>query len=145
MTGMEGERDSIRLYRPGASTVGADIVGPKSDLARVEKELLAIEERIQREGSRVTTVLFRIRDVSAIFGGPAFVRFARAYIDRTPTFVRCAVFVERSFVVRTVVDPIALLAPRVTIRTFGTLEPAGGWLKEVDPTFQTPTYPTGQG
>lgn len=129
---------TIRLTRPGASTFGVDLDGPKADLALLEKELLGLEDRIGREGGRLLAGLFRVRDVSAVLSGPAFVRFARAYIERTPTFVRAAVYVERSFVVRTIVDPIALLAPRITIRTFSSLESASGWLKEVDATFLMP-------
>ena len=127
-----------RLYRPGASTVAFDLQGPTADLTLLEKELLAIEERIAREGGRVTGLFCRIRDVVAILGGPSFVRFARSYLERTPTFQRAGVFVERSFVVRTVVDPIALLAPKIGIRTFGDVKAAGAWVREVDPTFQPP-------
>ena len=127
-----------RHYRPGASTVAFDLHGPTADLAMLEKELLAVEERVAREGGRVTALYCRIRDVVAILGGPSFVRFARDYIGRTPTFQRASVFVERSFVVRTVVDPIALLAPKIGIRTFSDLAAAAAWVREVDPTFQAP-------
>ena len=133
---------SIRLTRPGASTIGVDLDGPKVDLSALEKELTALEERIAREGGRVLGGLFRVRDVSAVLSGPSFVRFARAYVERTPSFVRAAVYVERSFVVRTIVDPIALLAPRISIRTFSALDPASGWLKEVDATFLMPPLPS---
>ena len=129
---------TIRLTRPGASTIGVDIDGPRADLSVLEKDLLALEDRIAREGGRVLTGLFRVREVSSVLSGPSFVRFARDYVARTPSFVRAAVYVERSFVVRTILDPIALLAPRITIRTFSTLEPASGWLKEIDPTFLMP-------
>ncbi len=127
-----------RFYRPGATTVGFDLLGPTADLVALEKELLGVEERIAREGGRITGLFCRIRDVVAILGGPSFVRFARAYIDRTPTFQRAAVFVERSFVVRTVVDPIALLAPSRGIRTFSDEKAAMAYIREADPTFQAP-------
>jgi hypothetical protein len=127
-----------RFYRPGATTVAFDLQGPTADLVALERELLAIEDRIAREGSRVTGLFCRIRDVVAIIGGPSFVRFARAYIDRTSTFQRAAVFIERSFVVRTVVDPIALLAPSRGIRTFSDEKAAAAYIREVDPTFQAP-------
>jgi hypothetical protein len=133
-----GGLGAVRLYRPGACTVGVDIDGPKAELTLVERELLGLEARIAREGGRVLAALFRVRDVSAVLSGPAFVRFARAYIDRTPGFSRVAVYTERSFVVRTIVDPIALLAPQLDIRTFSRLEPIAGWLKEVDATFLMP-------
>jgi len=133
-----GSKGELRTYRPGAVTVGFDLTGPTADLVMLEKELLALEARIAREGGRVVSLFCRVRDVVAILGGPSFVRFARAYFERTPSFQRAAVYVERSFVVRTVVDPIALLAPRVGMRTFSSLEGAGGWIKEVDPTFQVP-------
>jgi hypothetical protein len=131
----------VRFFRPGASTIGIDVDGPRADLGSLEAELLSIEGRIAREGGRVAAALFRIRDVSAVFNGPGFVRFVRAYVDRTPTFVRAAVYVERSFVVRTIVDPIAILAPRLNIRTFSSLEPCSAFLREVDPTFQMPPLP----
>jgi hypothetical protein len=133
---------SIRLTRPGASTIGVDLDGPKADLSAVEKELLALEDRIAREGGRVLAGLFRVRDVSAVLSGPSFVRFVRAYVERTPSFARAAVYVERSFVVRTIVDPIALLAPGISIRTFSALEPVSSWLKEIDPTFLMPPLPS---
>jgi hypothetical protein len=126
------------LYRPGATTVAFDLRGPTADLVELERELLALEERIAREGGRVTGVFCRIQDVVAIIGGPSFVRFARAYLERTPTFQRAGLYVERSFVVRTVVDPIALLVPRVTLRTFGDVKQAAGFIREADPTFQAP-------
>lgn len=127
-----------RLYRPGATTVAFDLLGPTADLVALERDLLALEERIAREGGRVTSLFCRIRDVVAILGGPSFVRFARGYLERTPTFQRAAVYVERSFVVRTVVDPIALLVPRISLRTFSDEKLAAAWIREVDPTFQAP-------
>jgi hypothetical protein len=132
-----GRREGVlRIYRAGAVTVGFDLDGPTADLVALEKELLAFEERIAREGGKVHALFCRIKDVVAILGGPSFVRFARAYIERTPTFQRAAVHVERSFVVRTVVDPIALLAPRISIKTFSNVEQASGWTREIDPTFR---------
>ena len=124
------------MYRAGAITVGFDLDGPTADLVALEQELLALEDRIAREGGKVHALFCRIKDVVAIVGGPSFVRFARSYIDRTPTFARVAVQVERSFVVRTIVDPIALLAPRISIRTFSSGEPACAWTREIDPTFR---------
>jgi hypothetical protein len=130
------EAGVLRIHRPGSVTVGFDLDGPTADLAMLEKELLAFEDRVAREGGKVHALFCRIKNVVAILGGPSFVRFARAYIDRTPSFTRAAVCVERSFVVRTVVDPIALLAPRISIKTFSNVEQAAGWTKEVDPTFR---------
>jgi hypothetical protein len=129
-------KGEIRLYRPGATTVAFDLRGPTADLVELERELLALEERIAREGGRVTGLFARIRDVVAIIGGPSFVRFARGYLERTPGFQRAALYVERSFVVRTVVDPIALLVPRVTLRTFSDEKQAAAWILENDPTFR---------
>ena len=129
-------KGTIRLHRPGATTVAFDLDGPTADLVQLEKELLELETRIDREGGRVVCLLARIRDVVAVLGGTSFVRFARGYIDRTPTFVRAAVYVERSFVVRTVVDPIALLAPRALIRTFSVQDQAIAFVRELDPTVQ---------
>ena len=123
------------MHRPGATTVAFDLDGPTADLVAVERELLALEARIAREGGRVVCLFARVRDVVAIVGATSFVRFARGYIERSPDFVRAAVYVERSFVVRTVVDPIALLAPRATIRTFSAHDQAVAWLREVDPTL----------
>jgi hypothetical protein len=131
-------RGTFQIHRPGVVTVAIDLDGPTADLVALERDLLALEERVAREGGRVVALFVRIRDVVAILGGPSFVRFARAYIDRTPGFERAALHVERSFVVRTVVDPIALLAPRATIRTFGDLDEAIAWTREVDPTFALP-------
>ncbi|MGZ3424923.1 MAG: hypothetical protein ACXVEE_44100, partial [Polyangiales bacterium] len=121
----------LRTYRAGAVTVGFDLDGPTADLVALEKELLAFEERIAREGGKVHALFCRIKGVVAILGGPSFVRFARSYIERTPTFQRAAVYVERSFVVRTVVDPIALLAPRISIKTFSNIDQATGWTKDI--------------
>jgi hypothetical protein len=129
-------KGELRIYRAGSNTVGFDLIGPTADLVALERELLAFEERIAREGGEVRALFCRIKDVVAILGGPSFVRFARGYIERTPKFERAALHVERSFVVRTVVDPIALLAPRISIKTFSNLEHAIGWTKEVDPTFR---------
>lgn len=131
-------KGSLRIHRPGATTVGFDLDGPTADLVALEKELLALEARIAREGGRVVCLFARVKDVVAVLGGTSFVRFARQYIERTPDFARVAVHVERSFVVRTVVDPIALLAPRIQLRTFAQLDPAAAWLSELDPTFQVP-------
>lgn len=129
-------KGALRIHRPGATTVGFDLDGPTADLVTLEKELLALEARIAREGGRVVCLYARVRDVVAVLGGTSFVRFARGYIERTADFARVAVLVERSFVVRTVVDPIALLAPRIQIRTFSAEDAATAWLREADPTFQ---------
>ena len=128
-------KGSIRLYRPGAATVGFDMLGPAADLVQLERDLLLLEERIAKEGSRVVCLFARIRDVVAVYGGTSFVRFARSYIERTSTFSRCALHVERSFVVRTVVDPIALLSPAVSFKTSSDLDVVQQFAREVDPTF----------
>lgn len=132
-------RGEQRIYRPGVTTVGFDLVGPTGDLVALEAGLLDLEARVAREGGQVSALFCRVRDVVAIIGGPSFVRFARQYSARTPTFQRAAIYVERSFVVRTVVDPIAVLAPKLGMRTFSDVEEAAGWVREVDPTFRLPT------
>jgi hypothetical protein len=128
-------KGSLRLYRPGTATVGFDMLGPAADLVQLESDLLRLEERIAKEGGRVVCLFARIRDVVAIYGGTNFVRFARSYIERTPTFARCALHVERSFVVRTVADPIALLSPRVGFKTSGDLDAVQQFARDIDPTF----------
>jgi hypothetical protein len=135
VTGVTSSGGSAATFRAGATTVGIDLRGPTADLVKLEAELLGWESRIAREGGQVTVLFGAVRDVVGIVGGPAFVRFARAYIERTPSFSRVSLFVERSFVVRTIIDPISLLAPRISIRTFGALEAATGWARELDPTF----------
>ncbi len=130
-----------RVYRPGAATVGFDLDGPTADLVHLERDLLELERRILGEGGLVRVVFARIRDVSAVQGGPTFVRFARAYSQRTPTFERCALHVVRSFVVRTIVDPIALVSPRITFRTFGEVDGALAFVGEVDPDFASERLP----
>lgn len=129
------------MYRPGAATVAFDLDGPSADLVQLERELLEIERRIVGEGALVRVVFGRIRDVSALQGGPTFVRFARAYIERTPTFERCALHVVRSFVVRTIVDPIAIVSPRVVFRAFGEVEGALAFAMAGDPDFQIERLP----
>ena len=124
------------MAKTAAASTTDTVLNPTADLAALEKELLAFEERVAREGGKVHALFCRIKNVVAILGGPSFVRFARAYIDRTPTFSRAAIHVERSFVVRTVVDPIALLAPRISIKTFSNVDQAVGFTKEADPTFR---------
>lgn len=121
------------MYRPGPCTVGFDLEGPTTDLVVLERALLDAERRIAEEGGVVRLVFGRVRDVSAMHGGPTFVRFARAYVERTPTFERCALHVVRSFVVRTIVDPIAMVSPRVTFRAFAELDSALAFAQPVDP------------
>lgn len=131
----------VRVYRPGPSTVGFDLSGPTGDLVALERALLDLERRIADEGGAVRLVFGRVRDVSAIHGGPTFVRFARAYVERTPTFERCALHVVRSFVVRTIVDPIAMVSPKVVFRAFSELDSAVVFAQPVDPGFDRLALP----
>jgi hypothetical protein len=131
----------LRVYRPGAATVGFDLDGPSADLVQLEREFLELEARIVAEGAQIRVVFGRIRDVSALQGGPTFVRFARGYVQRTPTFERCALHVVRSFVVRTIVDPIALVSPRITFRTFGEVDSAVAFAMAGDADFRADRLP----
>lgn len=123
------------MYRPGAASVGFDLDGPTADLFQLEHQFLELERQILAEGALIRVVFGRIRDVSALQGGPTFVRFARAYVERTPTFERCALHVVRSFVVRTIVDPIAIVSPRITFRSFGEVDSALAFAMAGDPDF----------
>lgn len=118
--------------------MGLDIDGPRVDLADVEREMLTVEQRLEGEGSRIVAALIRVRDVHGVSNGPSFVRFARAFIDRHEQLRRIAIFAERSFVVRAIADPIALMSPRVALRLFPAEVAANGWIAEVDATFQPP-------
>lgn len=130
------------MYRPGAATVGFDLDGPTADLIQLERELLDLEAQIVGEGGLIRVVFGRIRDVSALQGGPTFVRFAKGYVERTPTFERCALHVVRSFVVRTIVDPIAIVSPRITFRTFGEVDSALAFALAGDPDFRADRLPS---
>lgn len=133
-------KGAVSIYRPGPRTVGFDLVGA-ANLVLLERELLDVERRVADEGGVIEAVFARIRDVGAITGGPTFVRFARAYIERTPGFRRVGLHVVRSFVVRTIVDPIALASPRVTFRTFTEEASAVEFAREGDPEFDAARLP----
>ena len=134
-------RGGLRIYRPGPATVGFDLEGPTANLVQLEREFTAFEQAILAEGGLVRVVFGRVRDVSALQGGPTFVRFGRAFCERTPSFVRCSLHMVRSFVVRTVVDPIALVSPRIAFRTFAELESAIGFALGGDDGFSVERLP----
>jgi hypothetical protein len=133
-------KGAVNIYRPGPRTVAFDLVGA-ANLVLLERSLLDLERRAAERGSVVEGAFARIHDVTAITGGPTFVRFARAFLERTPSFRRVALHAVRSFVVRTIVDPIALASPGVTFRTFGDEASAIAFAREIDPEFDVARLP----